>query len=75
MALVFFNPIISIVALAGMLYLYCQWRTLATALALVSGAKSAHAISLRDRIWDARPAVATVTVKPLFVQLWEDIEF
>ena len=77
MTLIFLNPIISILALLGMLYLYCKWRTLATALALFSGPRQAAAASIQARIWDARPANAIVTSHPLTLTLppWKEIQW
>ncbi len=64
--LTFLNPIISILALLTVLHLFCKWRQLTTALSLFTGLGSkAQAASLKKRIWDAQPMLASFTVNPL----------
>jgi hypothetical protein len=68
---VFLNPVISILAFLGFLYLYCRFQTITTALAIVKGTAQAAIINPRERLWvpdfyrDPAPAsFAAVTVPP-----------
>jgi hypothetical protein len=76
--MVFLNPVISIMAFVGFLYLYMRFQTIATALALVSGKATADAFNdtlnitraRRRKLWipdfyrDPAPAMATPTIPP-----------
>jgi hypothetical protein len=62
--LTFLNPILSILALLGFLHLFCKWRQITTALSLFTGLGSTHAASLKKRVWDAQPMLASFTDNP-----------
>jgi hypothetical protein len=70
----FLNPIISLLALIGTLYLYCRWRTVAMALALFSAPHGGHSAKLRKRIWDAKTAMMSVTSNPFQLPPLQSIE-